>query len=174
MCSGCCGGEARHGELLGPRDHRRVPARSRAIRTRVRRLREAGDGQTPHAHLATTRAQARLLLRQTPDARRRSSIPLLRCPACWLFTGHRIDAGAGVPRFPAQLAPAIKERIRQVVARSRAGFGYAAAANGRIFFSSKPCRKPGWKLTCICRCPRRNSSGRAWVTRPAGWSGIAQ
>lgn len=90
----------------------------------------AGDGQTPHAHLATTRAQARLLLRQLGRAEAEFD-PCFPLPGVLAFTGHRIDApGRAVPRFPAQLAPAIKEHIRQAVARSRAGFGYAAAANG--------------------------------------------
>jgi hypothetical protein len=47
------------------------------------------------------------------------------------FTGHRIDApGRAAPRFPEALAPAVKERIRQAVARAKAGFGYSAASNG--------------------------------------------
>lgn len=90
----------------------------------------AGAGNVAHAHLATTRAQARLLLRQLGrnESEFDACFPL---PGVIAFTGHRIDeVDRGVPRFPAGLEHEVKERIRQVVQQAKAGFGYAAAANG--------------------------------------------
>ncbi len=87
-------------------------------------------GKIAPASLATTRAQARLLLRQLGHAPAEfdSCFPL---PGVLAFTGHRTDAaGRTVPRFPDALAPSIKERIRQAITESRAGFGYSAAASG--------------------------------------------
>jgi len=90
----------------------------------------AGTGQVAHAHLATTRAQARLLLRQRgePESSFDACFPL---PGVIAFTGHRIDdPNRTTPRFPDDLAPLIKEQIREFISKSGAGFGYAAAANG--------------------------------------------
>lgn len=87
-------------------------------------------GNIPVSHLATTRAQARLLL---PHLGRNASdfddcFPL---PGVIAFTGHRVDApDRSVPRLPDRLVPEVKERIRQAVVTARAGFGYSAAANG--------------------------------------------
>lgn len=90
----------------------------------------AGSGNIPHAHLATSRAQARILLRRLgrDEAEFDSCFPL---PGVIAFTGHRIDApDRASPRFPDALAPDIKERIRRAVAQMQAGFGYSAAASG--------------------------------------------
>lgn len=90
----------------------------------------AGAGQVAHAHLATTRAQARLLLRHLGrgESDFDSCFPL---PGVLAFTGHRIDApDRPYPRFPESLVPEIKERIREAIADSKAGFGYSAAASG--------------------------------------------
>ncbi|MEX1118133.1 MAG: tetratricopeptide repeat-containing protein [Terrimicrobiaceae bacterium] len=90
----------------------------------------AGRGQVAHAHLATTRGQARLLLRKIGqnESAFDSCFPL---PGVIAFTGHRIDdPGRGIPRFPDSLAPVVKEQIREMISKSGAGFGYASAANG--------------------------------------------
>ncbi len=90
----------------------------------------AAGGGIAHAHLSTTRAQARLLLRQ--HGRAESDFdPCFPLPSVIAFTGHRLDApDRATPRFPESFAPEIKERIREVIAETKAGFGYAAAANG--------------------------------------------
>lgn len=90
----------------------------------------SGTGQVAHAHLATTRGQARLLLSQLGqnESAFDSCFPL---PGVIAFTGHRIDdPDRSTPRFPEELAPVIKEQIREFIAKTEAGFGYAAAANG--------------------------------------------
>ncbi|MFZ4681251.1 MAG: tetratricopeptide repeat-containing protein [Terrimicrobiaceae bacterium] len=93
----------------------------------------AGRGSgtpVPHAHLATTRAQARLVLAKLGFASSEfdNCFPL---PGVIAFTGHRIDGvGRANPRFPEELAPVVKERIRQFIAEAGAGFGYSAAADG--------------------------------------------
>lgn len=87
-------------------------------------------GQVPYAHLATTRSQTRLLLRQFGRAEEEfdACFPL---PGVVAFTGHRIDGPDRLtPRFPEAEAPRIKERIREAITRAWVGFGYAGAANG--------------------------------------------
>ena len=90
----------------------------------------AGTGQVAPAHLATTRAQARLLL--TRHGRPSDDFdPCFPLPGVVAFTGHRIDAdGRAAPRFPEHLAPEIKERICNAISELKAGFGHASAANG--------------------------------------------
>jgi hypothetical protein len=102
---------------------------------RIAEAREAyaeasAGGKVPHAHLATTRAQARLILGRLGEEESAfdACFPL---PGVLAFTGHRIDApGRARPRLPDADTAALKEEIRAAVARSGAGFGYAAAANG--------------------------------------------
>lgn len=87
-------------------------------------------GDVAPAHLATTRAQARLLLRHLGGASDAfdDCFPL---PGVIAFTGHRVDAaGRDVPRLPRDQLPEIAERIRSVLTKSGAGFGYSAAACG--------------------------------------------
>ncbi len=87
-------------------------------------------GGVATAHLATTRAQARLLLRHLGRDEREFD-PCFPLPGVLVFTGHRIDdASRAVARFPADLEDAVKDRIRAAIRDSGAGFGYAAAANG--------------------------------------------
>jgi hypothetical protein len=90
----------------------------------------AGGGHVAHAHLATTRAQARLLLKHLGLGENEFD-PCFPLPGVMAFTGHRIDSpGRPTPRFPEALAPAVRERIRTAIAETKTGFGYSAAANG--------------------------------------------
>jgi hypothetical protein len=92
--------------------------------------RAAAGENIPTSHLATTRAQARLLLQHLG----RNASEFDACfplPGVIAFTGHRIDApDRPAPRFPEKLVSEVKERIRKSVVAAKAGFGYSAAANG--------------------------------------------
>ena len=90
----------------------------------------AGGANIPPAHLATTRAQTRIILRHLGHEEAEFD-PCFPLPGVIAFTGHRIDApDRASPRFPDARAPEVKERIRQAVAQMQAGFGYSAAASG--------------------------------------------
>jgi tetratricopeptide (TPR) repeat protein len=99
-------------------------------RAREAYARAGGMDGIAHAHLATTRAQARLLLARLGleasgfDA----CFPL---PGVIAFTGHRADSpGRPTPRLPEEMMSGVKEKIRDAIRRSGAGFGYSAAASG--------------------------------------------
>jgi len=128
----------------------------------------AGSGQVAHAHLATTRAQARLLLRHL--GRDESEFdPCFPLPGVIAFTGHRIDGpGRPVPRFPGALAPEIKERIREVVLRSKAGFGYAAAASGADILFLECLQEAGLETFIHLPMPEDDFI-RASVADAPGW-----
>ena len=97
---------------------------------RVAYAEAAASDHVAHAHLATTRGQARLLLKQLERGEAEFD-PCFPLPGVIAFTGHRIDGpDRTAPRFPHDMTPAVKERIREAIAKSGAGFGYAAAANG--------------------------------------------
>ncbi len=130
----------------------------------------ASAGDVPPAHLATTRAQARLLLRQLGrDAAEFD--PCFPLPAVIAFTGPGIDApGQAVPRFPDSLAP----RSKSASGRPSSGGGPAMATlrrrTARRFSSSKRCRSWAKKRTCTFRCRKTSSSGSVSKTpvRPPG------
>jgi len=130
-------------------------------------------GKIPHAHLATTRAQARLLLRQLghEEASLDSCFPL---PAVIAFVGHRIDApDRTMPRFPEALAPVIKERIREAVGRAQAGFGYSAAANGADILFLEVMQEAGLETYVHLPLPEEEFI-RQSVERPGGGDWLAR
>lgn len=126
------------------------------------------DGQTPHGHLATTRAQARLLLRRLGHTEGEFD-PCFPLPGVIAFTGHRIDAtGRTPPRFPDALAPAIKERIRQAIVSSGAGFGYAAAANGADILFLEAMQESGLETYVHLPLPEEDFIRQSVADSP-GW-----
>lgn len=132
----------------------------------------AHAGGIAHAHLATTRAQARLLLRHHGRAESEfdECFPL---PNVIAFTGHRIDApGRPVPRFPASQEGEIKEQIRQAVVASKAGFGYAAAASGADILFLEVMQEMGLETFVHLPLPEEDfiresvaDAGPAWLER---------
>lgn len=130
-------------------------------------------GKIPHAHLATTRTQARLLLRQLghDEASLDACFPL---PGVIAFVGHRIDPPEGVtPRFPEALAPVIKERIREAVGRVQAGFGYSAAANGADILFLEVMQEAGLETYVHLPLPEEEFI-RQSVERPGGSDWLAR
>lgn len=131
----------------------------------------AASGRVAHAHLATTRAQARLLLRNLgrTESDFDSCFPL---PGVIAFTGHRIDGpGRPSPRFPEALVPEIKERIREAIVAAGAGFGYASAASGSDILFLECLQEAGLETYIHLPLPEedflRESVGpsEAWVER---------
>ena len=52
-------------------------------------------------------------------------------PAVMVFSGHMIDMpGRAIPRFPAELEPAVAREIRDRIATLKPGFGFSSAACG--------------------------------------------
>ncbi|EDY21872.1 hypothetical protein CfE428DRAFT_1118 [Chthoniobacter flavus Ellin428] len=127
----------------------------------------------PYAHLATTRAQARLLLRQLghDEGSLDSCFPL---PNVIAFVGHRLDPPNRLaPRFPEALAPAIKERIREAVWRAQAGFGYSAAANGADILFLEVMQEAGLETYVHLPLPEEEFI-RQSVDRPDGDEWLAR
>ncbi|MCX6979187.1 MAG: hypothetical protein NTV08_00270 [Verrucomicrobia bacterium] len=117
-----------------------------------------------HAHLATTRAQARLLLRQ--HGRGESEFdPCFPLPGVLAFTGHRI----GAPRFPEEAEAAIRERIREAIVKADAGFGYAAAADGADILFLEAMQAAGLETYVHLPLPEeefiRQSVAPGWLER---------
>ena len=104
----------------------------------LRRFSEAEDwyaqaaktGRGNYAELSSTRRNARLLLNHLQ--RDSTSIEqALKIPDIVVFAGHLIDqAERAVPRFPAQLEPAVRDAIQKQVKKIAPGFGYASGACG--------------------------------------------
>jgi hypothetical protein len=133
----------------------------------------AASGNIPYPYLATTRAQARLLLRQLGQDEAALD-PCFPLPCVIAFSGHRIDAPhRAAPRLPDALAPAIKERIRQAVAQARAGFGYSAAANGADILFLEVMQEAGLETYVHLPLPEEdflrqsveNSAAPGWLAR---------
>ena len=79
--------------------------------------------------VATMRRQVRLLARMLPEAS--DVLPMLPAADVVAFAGHMIDAPArATPRFPAALAPAVRDAIRERLARFHAPVVYTSAACG--------------------------------------------
>ena len=80
--------------------------------------------------LQATRRTARVLMRHLEiDSSRIER--LFKLPSVVVFAGHLVDRpGRDVPRFPAQLEPAVNRAIRQRLEALGAGFGFASAACG--------------------------------------------
>jgi len=79
--------------------------------------------------LASMRRQLKLLRRVTPIAE--EALEEIRIPPIVLFSGHMIDApGRAVPRFPADAAQGVHERIAEVLKELGAEIGYSSAACG--------------------------------------------
>lgn len=129
----------------------------------------AQRGEVAHAHLATTRAQARLLLRHL-ERDQAEFDPCFPLPGVIAFTGHRIDVPErATPRFPETLAPAIKEQIRAAIAKTGAGFGYAAAADGADILFLEAMQEAGLETYVHLPLPEdefiRRSVAPGWLER---------
>jgi len=109
----------------------------------LRRFSEAEDwyaqaaktGRGNYAELSSTRRNARLLLSHL----RRDSTSIeqaLKIPNIVVFAGHLIDqAERAVPRFPAQLEPAVRDAIQNKLRKSHPALATLREPAGRIFVS---------------------------------------
>lgn len=83
-----------------------------------------------YGDLHSTRRNARLILEylQGDEARFERCFAI---PSVVVFAGHMIDQPERpVPRFPAQIEPAVHEALREQLGKLNAGFGFASAACG--------------------------------------------
>lgn len=87
-------------------------------------------GAGRYSDLSSTRRQARLLLAHLVNDPHRFD-HCFRIPPVVVFIGHKIDRPSrALPRFPSQLEPIIKEKIRTVLQKLDSHFGYSSAACG--------------------------------------------
>ena len=88
------------------------------------------EGSGNWGSLATTRHSARLLLKHL-GGNLDWLEQIFQFPSVVVFAGHMIDrSDRQVPRFPAQIEPAVKNAIQDRINKFDAGFGYASAACG--------------------------------------------
>ena len=122
--------------------------------------------------LASMRRQAREILRfngQPPEW-------LDACfefPTVVVFSGHMVDAaGRPIPRFTAEMEPAVREEIRAYLQKVKAGFGYSSAACGGDIIFCECLLAMNAKVNLVLPCPvntfRRQSvsiGGPDWERR---------
>lgn len=133
----------------------------------------AAAGAGRYRDLRSTRRQARLIMdrygRRDPEIE-----ACLRLPAVCVFAGHMIDRpGRPVPRFPAELEPAVAHEIRTWLAQSGARLGFASAASGSDILFLEAMLDAGGQVTIVLPCAREQfveesvapAGAGAWIDR---------
>ena len=121
--------------------------------------------------VASMRRQISLLGRALPEAL--AVLPLLPAPDVVAFAGHMIDApGRALPRFPAALAPLVREAMREQLARLNQPIVYTSAACGADLVFIEAALEVGAEVNVVLPFDRgdflRSSvavGGEGWVQR---------
>jgi len=121
--------------------------------------------------VASMRRQLSLLARALPAAA--EVLPLLPAPDVVAFAGHMIDApGRAEPRFPAALAPAVREALRERLARLRQPIVYTSAACGADLILIEAALERGAEVNVVLPFAREDflrtsvaSGGEGWTKR---------
>jgi hypothetical protein len=86
------------------------------------------------------------------------------------LSGRRVDAvGETNPRFPLECVPVVKERIREVLRRTRARVLVCSAACGADLLAIEAARELGLNIQVILPAPRRTFRKTSVVDRPGDW-----
>ncbi len=130
-------------------------------------------GRRRFGALASTRRNARLILQEIggPTAFVDQCLPMPRVAA---FSGHLLDApGRSEPRFPPELAPAVKAAIASRLKALDIQFGFASAAAGADLIFLETLIELGGEAHVVLPCDREQfardsvapAAGGAWVPR---------
>ena len=121
--------------------------------------------------VASMRRQISLLGRALPEAL--EVLPLLPAPDVVAFAGHMLDApGRAAPRFPPALVPAVREAMREHLARLNQPIVYTSAACGADLIFIEEALQVGAEVNVVLPFERedflRSSvavGGEDWVQR---------
>jgi class 3 adenylate cyclase len=109
----------------------------------------AEEGRRRYGDLLSTRRNLRLLA--GPLGKEVESIfALFHLPRVVAFVGHLVDRpGRPKPRFPMQLEGAVRDAIRERLAKINAGFGFSAAACGADILFLEALRERGAETNVV-------------------------
>jgi hypothetical protein len=89
------------------------------------------------------------------------------------LSGRRVDAvGETHPRFPLECVPMVRERIREVLKRTRARVLVCSAAGGADLLAMEVARELGLSVRVILPAPRRKFRKTSVVDRPGDWGEV--
>jgi hypothetical protein len=89
------------------------------------------------------------------------------------LSGRRVDAvGETNPRFPLECVPIVRERIREVLQKTRARVLVCSAACGADLLAIEEARDLGLDVQVILPAPRRTFRRTSVVDRPGDWGEV--
>jgi tetratricopeptide (TPR) repeat protein len=118
--------------------------------------------------VATMRRQVSLLARALPEAAQ--VLPLLPTADVVAFAGHMIDAAdRTVPRFPAALAPAVHDALRDHLQRLHKPIVYTSAACGADLLCIEAALELGAEVNVVLPFDREDFVRTSVAVGGAGW-----